>query len=86
MDNLTPTQQRIWDILKDGEPHSRMELKRAIDPYNPELCSKGNLDVHLTMLRKKIPDGFVIIARMLRPQCSKIQMFRRIPSPYNGRN
>lgn len=86
MAKMTPTQQRLWEILKDGKPHSRLELKKAIDPENPELCSKGNLDAHLSMLRKKIPEGFVIIARMLKPQCSKIQVFRKIPSPYDGRN
>jgi len=46
---FTPTQQRIMDVLRDGEPHRREELWACLeDP----LASIQNIRPHLTAMRK----------------------------------
>jgi len=59
---FTPTQRRIIDLLKDGEPHKRDEVRRCVD----ELASLVNLKHHLIKLREKLrPHGYDIICQLL---------------------
>lgn len=48
--NLTPTQQKLWDALADGQPHPKKDLARLID----EQCDMGNLAQQMSVLRTKI--------------------------------
>lgn len=49
--HFTPTQIRLLEILKDGELHSRLQLKECL---NDELTKMATLGVHLVFLRKKL--------------------------------
>ena len=50
---FTPTEQRMYDLLADGLPHTRRELKACIDD---ELAELSAIKKHLTNLRKKLAD------------------------------
>ena len=55
---LTPTEQRIWDLLSDGYSHRREEL---IGCLYDEKNGKANLSCHITNLRGKVrPEGWDI--------------------------
>lgn len=48
---LTPTQQRFLDVLGDGLPHSRDQLRNCLpDP----LGDYSNVQLHISYLRKKL--------------------------------
>ena len=58
---FTPTQQRIFDVLRDGYPHPRRQLLAAID----ELATPQNLYVHICAIRKIVQRrGEDIISRV----------------------
>ena len=63
MSSYTPTQQRILDLLSDGQPHPREELLECIDD---ELSNPHNLPNHLCLLRKRLPADHDIICQLLR--------------------
>ena len=64
-DFFTPTQRRIVDLLKDGQPHRRDDVRRCVD----DLASFDTLQVHLTHLREKVrPHGYDIICQVLNRQ------------------
>ena len=48
---LTPTQQRLYDVLSDGKAHTFAEMFACIDD---ELSSRDNLHTHVTYLRRKL--------------------------------
>ena len=62
MPNFTPTQQKIIDMLSDGKPHSRKELKRCLPD---ELAELKTVNVHIAHIRLKLrPLGEDIICEM----------------------
>jgi hypothetical protein len=64
LDNIrwTPTQQRIMDVLADGEEHARKEILQTID--SQIYVARGTLSKHLWIIRKLInPYGHDIICR-----------------------
>lgn len=66
--NLTPTQQRIIDILADGLPHNRKEVLKAISEDATDL---NGLAVHMWHLRRKVrPFGRDIITELHRGSIS----------------
>lgn len=48
---LTATERRLWDVLRDGMPHSRGELRACI---NDEFAVESCLRMHLSNVRRKI--------------------------------
>lgn len=63
--HLTPTEQRIIDLLKDGKPHDRKEL---IGLLGDDQASNPTISVHLKNVRKKIaPHGKLIIPVFIDP-------------------
>ena len=61
-DFFTPTQRRIIDLLKDGQPHKRDEVRQCVD----DLASLETLKQHLIELRKKLrPHGYDVICQIL---------------------
>lgn len=48
--NLTPTQLKLYGVLKDGESHSMRELLSVLDSYT----SRVTVRVHLCMMRKTL--------------------------------
>lgn len=58
--NLTPTEERIYTLLKDGKEHSKKELSKLLDD---DLCGVQGLYKHMYNLRKKVaPIGAAIIS------------------------
>lgn len=49
--SFTPTEQRIIDLLSDGQPHHRSELMGCL---SDDLAKDGNFGAHLTAIRKKL--------------------------------
>lgn len=49
--HLTPTEQRIIDLLKDGKPHWRAELKALL---NDDMAGPNAVAMHLRNVRRKI--------------------------------
>lgn len=47
---LTNIEQKIFAVLKDGEPHYAPELLKAID----ELATKDQLSFHISNLRARL--------------------------------
>ena len=57
---LTPTEQRFFDLLKDGRPHSVTELQRLLWD---ELSTVGTVRAHVSHLRAKLERrGYVLAA------------------------
>lgn len=58
MAKLTPTEQRIYDLLRDGVPHGRSQLYRCLgDTDDPDLA-RTLLSTHISRLNDKImPHG-----------------------------
>lgn len=50
-EQLTPTQQRIMDVLGDGFDHTKEELKKCV---GDELSTDNNLSVHIHLLKKRL--------------------------------
>jgi hypothetical protein len=62
MPNLTPTEQRIANVLADGMPHRRRELLACLQDPEAELNA---LRVHLCNLRAKLrPIGQDILCEL----------------------
>lgn len=59
MAHLTPIQQRLFDLLRDGCRHSAADLIRAVDVE----WDLNNLRVQISHLRKRLPNGHDIMCR-----------------------
>jgi hypothetical protein len=46
----TPTQQKIINVLSDGQPHQKRELQDCLD----ELAEPNAIHVHVTLIRRKL--------------------------------
>lgn len=55
---FTPTQQAILKVLSDGEPHSKEDLRLAL---GDEMASMKTVRVHLSHIRKKLPEKEFIL-------------------------
>lgn len=80
MNGYTPTQKRILQVLSDGQPHSRYELK---DCLNDELVEMRVLAVHLSKLRKALPTGETIVCELFK-RGIHYRHVRLITNPYDG--
>jgi len=77
MPTFTDTESRLWEILKDGEPHTLDELKKAVDEY----CSTNNLRTHLSNMRKRLePIGLNVIWQY-KSRRPFIRLMRRVSNP-----
>lgn len=54
MKQLTPTQQKIYDLLADGNLHSREEVQRCLWD---ELSPLSAIPKHISMLREILNPG-----------------------------
>lgn len=62
MVRLRPTEQRIFDLLKDGMAHSHDDMIAMLDP--DELMDKRTLAQHVKTLRDKIgTQGLDVVSR-----------------------
>lgn len=79
---LTPTENRIVDMLSDGLPHSRDQLMTCL--YD-DMGSYPNLNQHLFHLRRKIaPTGIGIVCELVR-RGIHYRMVRFLASACDGR-
>lgn len=51
MNGWTPTEQRIWDLLKDGRSHHRDEVLACLGDTEAD---RNDLAQHLTRMRKRL--------------------------------
>lgn len=74
---LTPTQQRIYDLLSDRRAHRRRELIALLENgANPK-----NLSVHLVKMRERLaPHGEIIICELGRGYSISYRMIYLEPS------
>lgn len=57
--DLTPTQEAMWRVLSDGEPHSRAVLH--------ELCGPSSITMvacHIARLRRRLEPGLDIVCML----------------------
>lgn len=81
---MTPTEQRMWDLLADDLPHGLEELYALLDD---DLASLSAIQWHVSNLRAKVrPQGFDIVCT-LSDANSKVayHCVRLMASPYDGR-
>ena len=84
---LSPTEQRIYDLLSDGLSHNREELHACLD----ELANSKALTVFVTHMRAKLrPKGEDIICEYQykggwpnRSKSFSYRLARLLASPYN---
>ena len=56
---FTPTQQRIMDLLSDGELHSKQEIFKCL---SDDLSQPGAIHCQITLIRNKIrAEGYAIM-------------------------
>lgn len=56
--NLTPIEQRMFNILSDGNDHTREELYACL---SDDMALLAAIRPHLSNLRKKLPSSFDIV-------------------------
>ena len=75
---LTPTHQRIYDILRDCQPHPLDELRACFDD---DLSTPDNIYTHLSQMRTTLrPRGIDIVVRK-----GKAELVRIVASANDGR-
>lgn len=59
--DLTPTERRMYEMLQDGERHTKEELRTCLyDHYS----SAEGVRVHICTLRAKLPEGKLIVCEI----------------------
>lgn len=81
VDGLTPTETKIFQLLSDGMFHLRDEVRSCL---SDELASFNAMALHITNLRKKLPNGYLVVCVRHRGK-SGYQMVRSIPSANDGK-
>lgn len=72
-DNLTPTQLRIYQLLSDGERHTKPEIHACLDD---ELSGVSGVRVHIKNLRDKLPPDRIILC-----ECASLTIYYRMVCP-----
>lgn len=84
--HLRPTEQRILDLLSDGQRHTREEIKGLLDD---ELADMVTVRIHVSNLRKKIAakGENVVVSRQTvdGKVVTRYQLMRVLASPYDGK-
>ena len=83
--DFTPIQQRLMEVLQDGELHNQWEL---FDCLQDSQASLENLRTHICLLRKKLKNrGQEIISNTSRGRLTEgipqYQLVRLISSSYS---
>lgn len=68
---MTATQQRIYNMLLDGQGHTVDELFTCLDD---ELAQRSTVATHICYMRRKLPPGLVIV--MITQGSMKPRMYR----------
>lgn len=77
---LTPTEHRIFSLLKDGLPHGKEELLIALGDTLGEMST---VRFHISRIRQKLNNGWDI--RSINGASCVYQLGRMVASPYDGR-
>ena len=64
---LTPTEERVWRVIHDGNRHTADEIALVIDEDG--LCSRKNVVAHVVNIRKKLTPGYGIISEFVNKRC-----------------
>jgi hypothetical protein len=79
---LTPTQQRLYDRLKDGDMHTKQELRTCL---GDEMSIPNNLSVHITLLKKKIEPAGLTVVCVVHKGLNRYRLVRLLSSANDGR-
>lgn len=83
MVRFTPTQQRIMDLLSDGQPHGRTELHGCL---RDSLSEVQTIENHISHLRKVLrPRGEDIICVRRIAIENSYQLVRLFHSTHDGK-
>ena len=77
MNSFTPTEQRILALLRDGNSHTKTEIKETCideDGY----ASDATLWTHMCNLRRKLKDRNETIVAVVKHRMTYYQRFRYI--------
>ena len=76
-EGFTPTQLRLWAILRDEEPHYGSELLETLGDSQAEMI---NVQVHITYFRKKLrrQQRTIIALRNGRQEQTQYQLVRLV--------
>ena len=74
MITFTKTEKAILDVLSDGKPHKAEELVACLDD---EMADMGAVHTHLDRIRKKLPEGQIILCQFLR-RARQFRLVRRL--------
>lgn len=80
---LTPTQQKLFNLLSDGQRHHKNEMLELLD-LTYDRSDKLNLVMHISKLRKKILGRGLKIAMESYKQRWYYILVRNLPSPNDG--
>lgn len=73
----TPTEKRLLDALRDGQPHHPDELRALL---NDDMADRATLSVHLCNMRKKLKDKRWDILCVWFRRRRFYQMIKHIPA------
>lgn len=79
---FTPTEKRIMNVLRDGLPHTKSELKNAIDEECPDQVDDNALAAHIKRIREKLDPKCKGIMCIERPS-TRYQLVRTDPPGYD---
>ena len=79
---ITPTQQRILNVLNDGDTHTREELFECLED---DLAGKSAVQCQVSRLRSILKPQGLIIDCVYRSRRWLYRMSRHLASPYDGK-
>lgn len=71
--------EKLHELLQDGLPHDRDEVKAAIGDSETSLAS---IRYTIQQLRKILPNGQEVVVRMLQGQKRHYQLVQLLSNPY----
>lgn len=78
---LTATEQRIFNLLSDGRPHTKEEIHTCI---NDELAPVSAIANHISRMRKQLRVHGKDVICSYRGGVTKYQLVRLMHSPNDG--
>jgi DNA-binding response OmpR family regulator len=75
-EKMTPTEERIMEYLKCGEPKSKLDIKENC--IEDQMCKIENVKVHISNLKKKLPENVIIVNEIININTVRYRMVRKM--------
>ncbi len=85
MNNWTPTQLRILEVLSDGRRHKKVELLECIGDNIFDSRALATMRVHINRIKKKLEERGETIVCVDLGRTSQYQHVRLLPSANDGK-